>query len=49
MLFGIWAYGRHISTMALVLVATLIAVGFGVPLGILAALNEKFIDLLCLF
>ena len=37
---GLWK--ATISTMALVLVATLIAVGFGVPLGILAALNEKF-------
>lgn len=37
---GLWK--ATISTMALVLAATIIAVGIGVPLGISAALNERF-------
>lgn len=44
-LFLIWnigLWGATMNTLALVLTATLIAVGIGLPLGIFAALNEKF-------
>ncbi len=37
---GLWA--ATMNTLALVITATLIAVGIGLPLGILAALNERF-------
>ena len=44
-LFLIWNIGlwqATMNTLALVLTATVIAVGIGLPLGILAALNERF-------